>query len=140
MRTGIAVAVGLAYVVLALLALAPAPVPFLVLAVLLVLAELWLSRQASDVLPLLLRSQLGVRFRLLSLDVLTAVLAARFLPEQALIVALAVVAVVLLHGGRDAAGIFARRREWRRNGGPVSWRNFSSPACPIRRRRGPSPS
>jgi hypothetical protein len=58
------------------------------------------------------------------------VLAARFVPERSLIVALAVLAVVLLHGGRDAAGIFARRREWRRNGGPVSWRNLSVPGLP----------
>ena len=71
-----------------------------------------------------------MRFRLLSADVLTAVLAARLLPGSAGLVALAVLAVLALHGGRDAAGVFARRREWRRNGGPVSWRNFDVPGLP----------
>ncbi|MCU1473179.1 hypothetical protein [Amnibacterium sp.] len=130
LRDAAAAGVALAYVVLVIAALLPAPLLFLVFAVLLVLAELWLSRQMPDLLPRLLRTQLGVRFRLLSLDVLTAVLAARFVPERSVIVALAVVAVALLHGGRDAAGIFARRREWRRGGGPVSWRNLAVPGLP----------
>jgi hypothetical protein len=130
LRDAASAGVALAYVVLVLAALLPAPLVFLVFAVLVVLTELWLSRQMPDLLPRLLRTQLGVRFRLLSMDVLTAVLAARFLPERSLIVALAVLAVVLLHAGRDAAGIFARRREWRRNGGPVSWRNLAVPGLP----------
>ncbi len=131
LRDAAAAGIAIAYVVLVLAALLPAPLTFLVFAVLVVLSELWLSRQMPDLLPRLLRTQLGVRFRLLSLDVLTAVLAARFVHERSLIVAVAVVAVVLLHGARDAAGIFARRREWRRNGGPVSWRNLSVPGLPV---------
>jgi hypothetical protein len=130
LRDAASAGVAVAYVLLVLAALLPSPLAFLVFAVLVVLTELWLSRQMPDLLPRLLRTQLGVRFRLLSLDVLTAVLAARFVPERSLIVALAVVAVALLHAGRDAAGIFARRREWLRNGGVVSWRNLVVPGLP----------
>jgi hypothetical protein len=130
LRDAASAGLAIAYVVLVLAALLPSPLAFLVFAALVVVSELWLSRQMPDLLPRLLRTQLGVRFRLLSLDVLTAVLAARFVPERSLIVALAVLAVVLLHAGRDAAGIFARRREWRRNGGPVSWRNLAVPGLP----------
>ncbi|HEV7623583.1 MAG TPA: hypothetical protein VGO26_05565 [Amnibacterium sp.] len=131
LRDVVTAGLAIAYVVLVLAALLPVPLLFLVFAVLVVLAELWLSRQMPELLPPLLRTQLGVRFRLLSLDVLTALLAARFVPDRSLIVALAVVAVVLLHGGRDAAGVFARRREWRRGGGPVSWRNLTVRGLPV---------
>ncbi|HET6825674.1 MAG TPA: hypothetical protein VFH64_07085, partial [Amnibacterium sp.] len=130
LRDAVTAGIAIAYVVLVFAALLPAPLTFLVFAVLVVLAELWLSRQMPDLLPRLLQTQLGVRFRLLSLDVLTAVLAARFVHERSLIVALAVVVVALLHGARDASGIFGRRREWRRNGGPVSWRNLIVPGLP----------
>ncbi|MGN6742921.1 MAG: hypothetical protein ACTHJL_06440, partial [Amnibacterium sp.] len=108
LRDAAAAGVGLAYVVLVVAALAPAPLMFLLFAVLVVLTELWLSRQLPDLLPSVLATQLGVRFRLLSLDVLTAVLAARFLPERPLDLALALVAVMQQPRGRDATGNLTR--------------------------------
>ena len=130
LRLAATAGLGVAYLVLLIAALLPAPGLFLVFVAVTIGTELWLSRQAPHLLPSLLQTQLGVRFRLLSADVLTAVLAARLLPGSAGLVALAVLAVLALHGGRDAAGVFARRREWRRNGGPVSWRNFDVPGLP----------
>ncbi|MDQ1513440.1 MAG: hypothetical protein QOC59_1282 [Microbacteriaceae bacterium] len=132
-RAAVTAALGIAYLVLLVTALVPAPVPFLLFAAGLLGAELWLGRQAPYLLPSLLQTQLGTRFRLLSLDVLTGVLAARLLPDAVGLVALAVLAVLALHGGRDTAGIFARRLEWRRNGGPVSWRNLDVPGLPTPR-------
>jgi hypothetical protein len=123
-RLAVTAGLGLAYGLLLVAALVPLPILFLVAAVAVVLTELWLSRQAPYLLPELLRTQLGTRFRLLSLDVLTAILAARLLPDAAPVVALAVAAVLLLATGRDVAGVFARRVEWRRAGGPVSWRGL----------------
>ena len=123
-------ALGLAYLALLVCAVLPAPIAFLVAAVAVVAAELWLSRQAPYLLPGVLRAQLDTRFRLLSLDVLTAILAARLLPGAGAVIALAVIAVLLLAVGRDAAGIFARRVQWRRAGGPVSWRNLAVPGLP----------
>ena len=111
----------------------PLPILFLVAAIAVVVIEQLLSRRAPYLLPELLNTGLGIRFRLLSLDVLTALLAARLLPDAGGIVALAIVAVLLLAAGRDAAGIFARRLQWRRAGGPVSWRNFDVPGIPTPR-------
>ena len=129
-RSLLTVLLGAAYLGLLLTAVVPTALGFLMCATVVVVAEIAMSRREGDVLTALLGLQLDTRFRLLSLDVLTAVLAARSFPHDLHVVVLAVVAVVLLHGGRDAAGIFARRREWRRNGGPVSWRNLTVPGLP----------
>ena len=130
---------GLAYLVLLLAAVLPLSVVFLLAAVVVVGLELALSRRAPQALPELLRTHLGIRFRLLSLDVLTGMLAARELPDRGGAVALAVAAVVLLAVGRDAAGVFARRVQWRQAGGPVSWRGFTVPGLPAPRPVRPVP-
>ena len=122
---------GLGYALLLVAAILPLPILFLLAAILVVGLELSLSRRAPHLLPELLTTQLGLRFRVLSLDVLTAMLAARELPDAGGLVALAVVAVLLLAAGRDAAGIFARRVQWRRGGGPVSWRGMTVPGLPV---------
>ncbi|MFD1720863.1 hypothetical protein [Amnibacterium endophyticum] len=119
-----------AYLVLLVSAVAALALPFLVAAIVVVVLELLLSRRAPHLLPESLASVLDVRFRLLSLDVLTALLAARLLPDAGPIVALTVVAVLLLAGGRDLVLVFARRVNWRRAGGPVSWRNLAVPGLP----------
>lgn len=129
-RLAVTGGLGFAYAVLLVAAVTPAAPLFLAAAVIAVVTELVLSRRGPYVLPEILRSQLGTRFRVLSLDVLTAVLAARLLPDRGDIVALTIVAVLLSTGARDAAGIFARRVNWRRAGGPVSWRNLSVPGLP----------
>lgn len=138
-RAGIAAGLGLAYALLLLSAVVPLPILFFVAAVAAVAAELLLSRRAPYLLPEVLNTGLGIRFRVLSLDVLTALLAARLLPDAGGIVALAMVAVLLLAAGRDAAGIAARRMQWRRAGGPVSWRNLDVPGLPVPRPAGTVP-
>ena len=130
-RVAVTGLLGLAYLVLLVAAVVPLSVVFLLAAVVVVVIELALSRRAPRALPELLSAHLGIRFRLLSVDVLTGVLAARELPDQGGAVALAVVAVVLLAVGRDAAGVFARRVQWRRAGGPVSWRGLGVPGLPV---------
>jgi hypothetical protein len=132
-RAVVTVGLGLAYAVLLLSAVVPLPILFLVAAAAVVVTELLLSRRAPRLLPAVLNAGLDVRFRVLSIDVLTVLLAARLLPDAGGIVALAIVAVLLLSGGRDAAGIFARRLQWRRAGGPVSWRNLDVPGLPTPR-------
>ncbi|MGT2425306.1 hypothetical protein [Amnibacterium kyonggiense] len=132
-RLAVTAAVGLAYLLLLIAAVVPLPILFLVAAVAAVVLEQVLSRRAPYALPEVLSAGLDVRFRVLSLDVLTAVLAANLLPDHGEAVALAVVAVLLLAAGRDAAGIFARRLHWRRAGGPVSWRNLAVPGLPAPR-------
>jgi hypothetical protein len=138
-RAGITAGLGLAYLVLLVSAVVPLPILFFVAAVAAVATELVLSRRAPYLLPEVLNTGLGIRFRVLSLDVLTALLAARLLPDAGRIVALAIVAVLLLAAGRDAAGVFARRILWRRGGGPVSWRNFEVPGLPVPRSSPPVP-
>ena len=133
-RLGITAALGASYLLLLVSAVVPLPIPFFVGAVAAVTIEQVLSRRAPYLLPEVLSSGLGLRFRVLSLDVLTAVLAANLLPDAGGIVALAIVAVLLLAGGREAAGIFARRLQWRRAGGPVSWRNLDVPGLPAPQR------
>jgi hypothetical protein len=129
-RAGVTAGLGLAYFVLLVSAVVPIPILFLVAAVVAVVLELVLSRRAPYLLPEALNTGLGVRFRVLSLDVLTALLAARLLPDAGGLVALAIVAVLLLAAGRDAAGVFARRLAWRRGGGPVSWRGLEVAGLP----------
>lgn len=133
LRAAITAALGFAYLLLLLGAVAPFPVLFFVAATVAVLTELAISRRSPYLLPEALNTSLGIRFRGLSLDVLTALLAARLLPDAGGLVALAIVAVLLLAAGRDAAGIFARRVEWRRAGGPVSWRNLPVANLPVPR-------
>lgn len=134
-RTGralVSVGIGLAYLGLLLSAISPLPIGVVLLAAVLAAAEVVLTRWAPELLPALLSGQLNARFRLLSVDMLVGVFAARtHLP--AALVALSVVALVLLHLTRDADGIFTRRTEWRRAGGPVSWRNLHVPGLPIPR-------
>ncbi|MGN6444426.1 hypothetical protein [Amnibacterium sp.] len=129
-RLAVSGALGLAYLLLFVGAVVPVPILFLIAAVAVVTMELVLSRRAPYLLPEALNTGIGIRFRLLSMDVLTAILAANLLPDAGQIVALAVVAVLLLAAGRDASGIFARRLQWRRAGGPVSWRNLEVPGLP----------
>jgi hypothetical protein len=138
-RVGITAGLGLAYVLLLVAAVVPLPILFFAAAAVAVVTELVLSRRAPYLLPEALNTGLGIRFRVLSLDVLTALLAARLLPDAGGIVALAIVAVLLLAAGRDAAGIFARRLHRRRNGGPVSWRNLDVPGLPVPRSSAPVP-
>ncbi|WP_375389000.1 hypothetical protein [uncultured Amnibacterium sp.] len=138
-RAGITAGLGLAYLLLLVGAVIPVPILFLLAATAAVVAELVLSRRAPYLLPEALNTGLGIRFRVLSLDVLTALLAARLLPDAGGIVALAVVAVLLLAAGRDLAGIFARRLHWRRGGGPVSWRNLDVAGIPEPRSYPPVP-
>jgi hypothetical protein len=129
-RAAVTAGLGLAYALLLVSAVVPLPILFLIAAAVAVVTELVLSRRAPSLLPEVLNTGLGIRFRVLSLDVLTAVLAARLLPDAGRIVALAIVAVLLLAAGRDAAGVFARRLQWRRAGGPVSWRNLAVAGMP----------
>jgi hypothetical protein len=138
-RAAITAVLGLAYLLLLVSAVVPLPILFLVAAVVAVVLELLLSRRAPYLLPEVLNTGLGIRFRVLSLDVLTALLAARLLPDAGRIVALAIVAVLLLAAGRDVAGVFARRIHWRQGGGPVSWRNFAVPGLPVPRTSPPVP-
>lgn len=139
-RAGITAALGFTYFLLLVSAVVPIPVLFLLAAIAAVGMELVLSRRAPHLLPEVLSTGLGVRFRVLSLDVLTALLAARLLPDAGGIVALAIVAVLLLAAGRDAAGVFARRLHWRRGGGPVSWRGLDVPGLPVPRASAPVPA
>ena len=139
LRAGITAGLGFAYLVLLVSAVVPLPILFLVAAIAAVGTELVLSRRAPYVLPEALNTGLGVRFRLLSLDILTALLAARLLPDAGRIVALAIVAVLLLAAGRDVALVFGRRLRWRLNGGPVSWRNLDVPGLPAPRSTPPVP-
>jgi hypothetical protein len=132
-RLGVTGALGFAYFLLLVSAIVPLPIPFFVAAVAVVVIEQVLSRRAPYLLPAVLNAGLDIRFRLLSVDVLTALLAARLLPDAGTLVALAIVAVLLLAAGRDAAGIFDRRLQWRRAGGPVSWRNLDVPGLPTPR-------
>jgi len=120
----------LAYAVLLVSAVAALAPPFLLAAVVVVVVELLISRRAPHLLPESLNSVLGPRFRVLSLDVLTALLAARLLPDAGRLVALAIVAVLLLAAGRDLVAVFQRRVNWRRAGGPVSWRGLAVPGLP----------
>ena len=130
-RLAVTAVLGLAYLLLLISAVVPLALVFLVAAVVVVVLELLLSRRAPHLLPELLRTSLGTRFRLLSLDVLTALLAARLLPDRGEIVALAILAVLLLAAGRDLVAVFARRVNWRLAGGPVSWRNLAVPGLPL---------
>ncbi|RIX26581.1 hypothetical protein D1781_16830 [Amnibacterium setariae] len=129
----------MAYLLLLVSAVVPLPILFFLAAAAAVTLELVLSRRAPYLLPEALTTGLGVRFRVLSLDVLTALLAARLLPDGGRIVALAIVAVLLLAAGRDAAGVFARRLQWRRAGGPASWRNLDVPGLPVPQPTSPVP-
>lgn len=138
-RAGITAGLGFAYLLLLVAAVVPLPILFLLAAVAAVVLELVLSRRAPYLLPEVLNTGLGIRFRVLSLDVLTAILAARLLQDAGRIVALAIVAVLLLAAGRDAAGVFARRLHWRRAGGPVSWRNLGVQGLPEPRSLGSVP-
>ena len=138
-RAGVTAGLLFAYLLLLVGAVVPLPILFFVAAVVAVVVELVLSRRAPYLLPEALNTGLGIRFRILSLDVLTALLAARLLPDAGGIVALAIVAVLLLAGARDAAGIFARRLRWRRAGGPVSWRNLAVAGLPEPRSGPPVP-
>ncbi|MBW4042618.1 MAG: hypothetical protein HIU86_10910 [Acidobacteria bacterium] len=133
-RVAITLALALAYLLLLVSAVVPLPILFLIAAAAAVTIEQVLSRRAPLLLPDVLTTGLGIRFRMLSVDVLTAILAARLLPDAGAIVALAVVAVLLLAAGREAAGIFARRLQWRRAGGPVGWRDLEVPGLPVPRR------
>ena len=129
-RLAVTAVLGLAYLVLLVSAVAALAGLFLAAAIVAVVLELVLSRRAPYLLPEALNTILGPRFRLLSLDVLTALLAARMLPDAGRIVALAIVAVLLLAAGRDLVAVFERRVNWRRAGGPVSWRNLLVPGLP----------
>ena len=132
-RAAITGVLGLAYFLALVSAVVPVPILFFLAALAVVTIEQVLSRRAPYLLPEALSTGLDIRFRLLSLDVLTALLAARLLPDAGGLVALAVVAVLLLAAGRDAAGVFGRRLSWRRAGGPVSWRNLDVPGLPAPR-------
>ncbi|WP_375399773.1 hypothetical protein [uncultured Amnibacterium sp.] len=137
-RVLVTAGLGLAYLGLLLGAISPVPIGVVLLTAVLVAAEVVLTRFAPELLPALFADQLNARFRLLSVDLLVGVFAARtHLP--ALLVALAVTALVLLHLTRDADGIFTRRIEWRRAGGPVSWRNLHVPGLPMPRTARPQP-
>lgn len=140
LRLGVTAGLGLAYAVLLVSAIAGVATLFLAAEVVAVLAELILARRAPNLLPAALNATLDVRFRILSIDVLTLVLAARLLPDASAIVALAIVAVLLLAAGRDLAGVFARRVHWRRAGGPVSWRNLDVQGLPTPRPLTPVPA
>ena len=102
LRAGITAGLGFAYLVLLVAAVVPLPILFLLAAVAVVVAELVLSRRAPYVLPQALSTGLDVRFRLLSVDVLTALLAARLLPDAGRIVALASVAVRAKNGAKSS--------------------------------------
>jgi hypothetical protein len=132
-RAAITAGLGLAYVLLLVSAVVPLPILFLVAAIAVVAGELVLSLRAPYLLPEVLNTGLGIRFRVLSLDVLTTILAARLLPDAGGIVALAIVAVLTLAAGRDMALVFARRLRWRLGGGPVGWRNLDVPGLPVPR-------
>lgn len=131
-RVLVTAGLGLAYLGLLLSAISPVPVGVVLLAFVLAAAEVVLTRWAPHLLPALLAGQLNARFRLLSVDMLVGVFAARTHLAPVL-VALCIVALVLLHLTRDADGIFTRRTEWRRAGGPVSWRNLHVPGLPMPR-------